>query len=105
MEQAKNEGETFECFRRPGADGSPRDSMKLFDAATDGAVVLEFYLEESQKLDFDKVQDYVEGGILACKSHYLIPTAYRNDIYSNGRILVVPTVSHYFFLSVPSKPS
>ena len=74
MEQAKNEGETFECFRRPGADGSPRDSMKLFDAATDGAVVLEFYLEESQKLDFDKVQDYVEGGILACKSHYFIST-------------------------------
>jgi hypothetical protein len=37
--------------------------MAMFDAAPEGTVVVDFYLEDSQNLDLEKVYDYIQGVI------------------------------------------
>ena len=57
--QAQNEGNDIYHVRQIGADTRNRE-MEIYDAATEGAVVVEFYLEHSHNLDLDKVYDYLQ---------------------------------------------
>jgi hypothetical protein len=58
MAQEGDEG-NFQS-RRPGERAH---DMAMFDAAPEGTVVVDFYLEDSQNLDLEKVYDYIQGVI------------------------------------------
>jgi superfamily II DNA/RNA helicase len=60
MARARDEGAEFASFHRPRSN-SAYDSMVLFDAASDGAAIVEFYLQHSQNLDLEKAYDYIKG--------------------------------------------